>query len=127
MNYYERLEIAPNATDQMIKTAYRRLAKQYHPDTNGGSREAELVFKQVQQAYETLSNSETRRQYDASLQRSEANTARKDIPVDTASPFERYFGFNARTNQASDSKRNTTQNGPIDTASLFNRFFGGKG
>lgn len=52
--YYQRLELSTNATVQQVKEAYRRLAKQYHPDLNPGDRRAAERFIQVQQAYEIL-------------------------------------------------------------------------
>jgi curved DNA-binding protein CbpA len=52
--YYQRLELSTNATVQEVKEAYRRLAKQYHPDLNPGDRQAAERFIQIQQAYEIL-------------------------------------------------------------------------
>ena len=51
---YEVLELKPGATDDEIKAAYRRLAKKYHPDLNGGSAEAEAKMKEVNEAYSVL-------------------------------------------------------------------------
>ena len=51
---YEVLELKPGATDDEIKAAYRRLAKKYHPDLNGGSAEAEAKMKEVNEAYSIL-------------------------------------------------------------------------
>jgi molecular chaperone DnaJ len=53
-----------DATDDEIKKAYRKLAKQYHPDLNPGNAEAEAKFKEINEAYQVLSNQQTRAQYD---------------------------------------------------------------
>lgn len=63
-DYYEVLGVEKNATDQDLKRAYRKLAKQYHPDANPGDKEAEEKFKEASEAYAVLSDQEKRAQYD---------------------------------------------------------------
>jgi curved DNA-binding protein len=63
-DYYEILGVPRTATEKEIKTAYRKLARQYHPDRNPGDKEAEAKFKEVQQAYDVLSDTKKRQQYD---------------------------------------------------------------
>jgi curved DNA-binding protein CbpA len=53
---YEILGVDRNATEEEIKKAYRRLAKKYHPDLNPGDKEAEQKFKEINEAYEILSD-----------------------------------------------------------------------
>jgi curved DNA-binding protein CbpA len=61
---YGLLEVARAATDDDIRKAYRRLARKHHPDANPDDPHAEERFKEIQQAYETLSNPKRRRAYD---------------------------------------------------------------
>lgn len=62
-DYYNILGIAPIATEQEIKKAFRRLALQYHPDKNQSDPLAEALFKEVQEAYEVLSDPKQREEY----------------------------------------------------------------
>jgi molecular chaperone DnaJ len=63
-DYYETLGVARDASDDEIKKAYRKLAMQYHPDRNGGSKEAEERFKTVTEAYDVLRDAQKRAAYD---------------------------------------------------------------
>ena len=63
-DYYEILGVSKTATDDELKKAYRKLAKQYHPDVNPNNPEAEAKFKEAGEAYQILSNPETRAKYD---------------------------------------------------------------
>lgn len=76
-SYYEILGVAETASSDEIKKAFRKLAMKYHPDVNPGNNEAEAKFKEINQAYNTLSDDNKRRDYDN----------RRNAPNDA-------FGFN---------------------------------
>src|SRR3990170_4386655 len=63
-DYYAVLGVAKTATDEEIKKSYRKLAMQYHPDRNNGSREAEEKFKAITEAYDVLRDPSKRAAYD---------------------------------------------------------------
>ncbi|MDD2480532.1 MAG: molecular chaperone DnaJ [Lutispora sp.] len=63
-DYYEVLEVDKTASEDEIKKAYRKLAKKYHPDVNQGNKEAEGKFKEINEAYEVLSDKDKKNKYD---------------------------------------------------------------
>lgn len=73
-NFYELLGISQKSTPDEIKKAYRKLARQYHPDVNPNNKEAERKFKEINEAYETLSDPAKKTEYDALLARPHRET-----------------------------------------------------
>ena len=63
-DYYKTLGVGKNASDAEIKKAYRKLARQYHPDRNAGDKKAEERFKEISQAHDVLSDPDKRKAYD---------------------------------------------------------------
>ena len=102
-DYYEVLGVARTATDDELKKAYRKLAKQYHPDMNPGNKEAEAKFKEINEAYEVLSDKDKRAKYD------QFGHAGVDPNFNAGGGF---GGFDM---------------GDIDLGDIFGSFFGGGG
>lgn len=84
-DYYAVLGIAANATLAEIKTTYRKMASQFHPDKNTSS-DAPAKFRKVQEAYEILSDVDKRRAFDENRRRSLL-----DSPIDTAHEIWQYY------------------------------------
>src|ERR687888_287510 len=63
-DYYATLGVAKTATNKEIKQAYRKLARKFHPDVNPGDKKAEARFKEINEAYEVLSDADKRQKYD---------------------------------------------------------------
>lgn len=64
-NFYDILNVSENATKEELKISYKKMAKKYHPDLNAGDKDAEEKFKEINYAYEVLSDDEKRQIYDA--------------------------------------------------------------
>ncbi len=105
-DYYEVLGVQKNAGEDEIKKAYRSLAKKYHPDMNPGDKDAEMKFKEVNEAYAVLSDSEKRSKYDR------FGHAAFDPSAGGGSGFGGFGGFGGAD---------------FDFGDIFSSFFGGGG
>src|SRR3954453_21102569 len=85
-DYYKTLGGAKNAAQDEVKKAYRKLARQYHPDRNEGNKDAEERFKAVQEAYDVLGDPDKRKQYDRGTGPLGAGGARPRGPRPAARP-----------------------------------------
>jgi len=107
-DYYALLEIKRNATNEEIKKAYRHLAKMYHPDSNIGNKEAEEKIKEINEAYEVLSDEKKKKKYDSLINRFNFMSG---IDFDP-----KKFGFNKK------KELEIEENGAF--SDFFNLFFG---
>ena len=136
-NYYEVLGVSRTASQEEIKKTYRRTARQYHPDLNPGDQAAEAQFKDIVEAYETLSNPELRKKYDEkssgetvekpSQKKSEASSDvfTQDIYDQMMGHFKDFFDVEKQAKAKAESaakKRN-----PLDAGDLFQSYFGSVG
>jgi len=110
-DYYEVLGVDRNASDSEIKSKYRKLALQYHPDRNPGNREAEDNFKEAAEAYEVLRDPEKRRIYDQFGHAGLEGTGFsgfggfEDIFSSFSDIFEDFFGFSSGRRSGSRVRR----------------------
>jgi curved DNA-binding protein len=136
--HYDTLGVSKDASQDQIKLAYRKLSKKYHPDVNSGSKDAEKIFLEVQEAYTILKNKTSREEYDRQLEkashhhtgRNAENTANKQTSEkkqafnihDMEKNFEQFFGFNPKSKEM-QSKSHKGNKDPINTNDLFERYF----
>ena len=123
-DYYDVLGVSRSATPEEIKKAHRKLVRQYHPDLNKNNPQAEARFKEVQEAYDALSDPQKRQQYD------QFGHAGPGVGVGAGGAgFDPYEAF--RRAGGSRGQRTTWQAGrnvsveDIGIADIFEQFFGG--
>ena len=132
VNYYKILKVSPQATAAEIKSAYRRLAREMHPDVNADKKDAAREFAQIAKAYEILSNEQERAYFDRQLRKSQSRSSSShtaDSVFYSDNPhaqrmrqmaFERRY--NAIIDQMIDSERKETlalQQAIFPTVALF--------
>ena len=84
-DYYEILQVSPDAEQEVVEAAYRRLARKYHPDVNRGPAAADRM-RELNEAYEVLGQPARRAEYDAALGRAWARAEARRRRQDSASP-----------------------------------------
>ena len=135
MDYYQILGVNEQAADDQIKQAYRKLAKQYHPDLHPGDTKAEARFKDIVEAYEILGNSKKRKAYDEKRKKASEVRAKKTRTQTTApemdmhnfaKQMESYFGFafSGTAESKNANKENKQQGNPLDMTKMFEGFMG---
>jgi curved DNA-binding protein len=142
-DYYEVLGVKKGAADDEIKRAYRKLARQYHPDRNPGDKTAETKFKEIQQAYDVLSDKKQREQFDrfgfagpgagpgggtGPFQWGGSSGGFRNVPPEEAADiFRQFFGGGAGMGGTDDlgSMGGHTQEQEFDLGSMFGQRRGG--
>lgn len=139
--FYCQLGVAPSATEDEIKRAYRKLAKQFHPDLHPNDAQAEARFKEINEAYEVLSDPEKRRKYDQAQRPATQQAAERQAQKKSRTPkggpldfsqmqggFARFFGFDPQSGQVTDESKlsGKGQKNPLDMSDLFEHFMGFK-
>lgn len=142
-DYYKILELSPDATDDAIKKSFRKLAKKYHPDTNGGDPKAVARFQEINEAYSVLGDEAKKKAYDD--ERS-GKGAKKGFGSEKAgqagtgsrAPKSTFTGFTASNFKMNfddmmfeelnreKNKKAKGQPNPADVSSQFASFFGFK-
>ncbi len=134
-DYYKILGVDRQASAEEIKKAYRKLAKQYHPDVVKGDKAKQDRMYQIQEAYACLENEEHRRKYDAerlknfhgamNTGRSKESGAEPFGERPDMGRFERFFGFRpGKGMETYQDKRVKKPEGPVKPEEMFAAFFG---
>ncbi|HXM88004.1 MAG TPA: DnaJ domain-containing protein, partial [Candidatus Acidoferrum sp.] len=114
-DYYKTLGVDRKAKDSEIKSAYRKLARKFHPDVNPNNKEAETKFKQINEAYQVVSDPEKRKKYDELGADWEHGVSQEEM-------MRRY----ARQQSAAGAGAGADFGGG-DFSDFFSQFFGGGG
>ncbi|CAM3243583.1 Chaperone protein DnaJ [Arthrobacter ulcerisalmonis] len=127
-DFYAILGIAKDASDADIKKAYRKLARQHHPDTNAGNPASEKKFKDISEAYSVLSDADQRQQYDAIRAMGGGARFAPGGNAGGSGGFEDMFGglFNGNTGRQPGGVNPSSGGIPPEFADLFGGGFGGQ-
>lgn len=154
MNYYEILGVDRDVTPKDLKKAYKKLAKKWHPDLNRDDpKTAEQKMRDINVAYDTLSDEVKRIDYNKKLDSESKNQGQKKSAHETAPPktkrtstsnsgkvdfgnihssFESFFGFNPKNHEVTNADKLNTfskdkrKKNPLDTTDFFEKFMGFK-
>jgi len=121
-DYYELLGVPRKAAQKEIRQAYRRLARKYHPDLNPGDKSSEEKFKQVQEAYDVLSDAKKRQMYDQFGFDAERRAA---VPPEEADANGVHFDFGGFDFGGSAGAGNAGGSGGANFRDIFSQFFRG--
>ena len=145
-DYYKILGVSENADKDELKSAFRKLAKKYHPDRNKDDESAKAKFQEVNEAYNVLSNESSRKEYDEKItafnnkkesrgfgkaskssskkeSKSTGNArSREEAMADLNNYFADFFGFDPKSSNVNKEKLKKQKN-PIDTSNMFESFF----
>lgn len=114
-NPYQILGIERTADEKAVRAAYRKLAKQYHPDLNPGNKEAEKKFSEINQAYELLKDAELRSQYD-----------RGEIDITGNPTHQQHYNYRTHAEGPSGARyHKAAQFNDLDIEDIFHSFFEG--
>jgi DnaJ-class molecular chaperone len=124
-DYYKILGVEESASTDDIKKAFRKLAREYHPDKTGGDKNKEKIFMEINEAYEILGNEENRKNYhnkgknnkNNPTQSNEKNYAKGFDMNDFEKHFESFFGFSKEGEKVNKNSQK------INTDNMFNSFF----
>lgn len=135
-NYYKILGVDRNATAEEIKRAYRKLAKQYHPDVSKDDKAKQDCMYEIQEAYICLMDEERRKKYDVDCMKNSGTGAQKTEEKDTKSfercqsgmgQFERFFGFQpGKRMETYREQKARKSEAPIKPEEMFAALFGSK-
>lgn len=118
-NYYSILGVSRSATNDEIKKSYKRLAKKYHPDVNPDKKDASERFKELQEAYDTLKDSQKRANYDKILEASAVKEYEEETVILSAGSIQELRGLIAINLGISSRVIQLTQNGYVFINRLY--------
>jgi curved DNA-binding protein len=126
-DYYAVLGVAPGSDDETIKQAYRKLARQYHPDVRPGDKQAEERFKEINEAYQALGDPERRKKYDELRRQYQEWSARGGRGEFDWGRWQASPGESSRTYTVSPEDLEDLFGGESPFSDFFGSIFGGAG
>ena len=129
-DYYRSLELSFGATSTDIKTAYRRLAKKYHPDLHFGNKLFEEKFKEINEAYSILNDKEKKDIYDINYQKSKYRQSTNNNSSNSTNNSEKKEQKQEPSSEPKTKHQNTTKDKPKnminDFSNIFNTIYNNK-